>query len=512
MKKKILFFLLLFSNHIVIAQKEDATWMGGYYGGTDPDTSTNFFVFSLKFNEDKTREFKKFNHCSTAIKGGNASICDKNGNMIIFFNGQEIYNRNMEPMKGSDSLNFIPKEEPSLQLSYMQNSLILPYPKHDNQYFVIYQRNVGNLTLQVDTIKEEASAALKTFYCIVDMNLENGLGKVIQREKLISADSLSKGRLSAVRHANGRDWWIISQKFSMQISTVTNIYYKFLLTPKGIRLDNKQKIGTDNVAILGQTLFSPDGNTFVDFDGIGFPTQSTYFNFDRCSGQLSNPKYINFPNYQVVGGVAISPNSHYLYINRYDTLYQFDLRANDLWKSKTIVGIFDNFIFWGIQSTGMFNMKLAHDGKIYIACQGGVPYMHIIHNPDMPGSFCKFELRGLKLPSFHLRNVPNYPNFALGTLKGSPCDTLNMIGTEDMTEDNGISISPNPAYNLLNIQFAKSIKARVILRSVSGNILKNIETEQDVQLDIQDIPNGIIFAEIWSNGLRIDTKKVIIIH
>lgn len=504
--RKNIFLLFCFCFFQAIAQKETQTWIGGFFNNENPeDPNSEYFAFAMKHNDNGTKSFKRFKYAKTFIFGGNASICDKNGDMMIFFNGEEIYNRNMEPMKGSDSLNFVPRGAFSFQSRHMQNGLILPYPRRINQFMIIYQRK-AYFKYKKDGETYEVTGSVKTFYCVVDMDLEKGLGKVIEREKLISSDTLCNGRLQALRHANGRDWWIVTQKYG------SNIYYKMLLDPKGIRVENKQDIGLDDVVALGQNAFSPDGKHYIDFDNIGYAVETCLFDFDRCSGKLSKPRYINFPVNKTCGGVAFSPNSRYLYINRYDTLYQFDMKAPDLLKSKQIVGVFDNVFFKNIFSTGMFNMKLAYDGKIYIACQGEVPFMHIIHNPDMPGLLCKFELRGLKLPALHEWNVPNYPNFALGALKGSPCDTLKSVTTQDIDNQEIVQIFPNPASDILNISVANNSPATLIIRDISGRVIESITFTAQTTISTANYFNGMIFCEIWQDNQRISTERIVIQH
>ena len=52
--------------------------------------------------------------------------------------------------------------------------------------------------------------------------------------------------------------------------------------------------------------------------------------------------------------------------------------------------------------------------------------MHVIHNPDAPFPDCRIEQRGVVLPTFNAGSVPNYPNYRLGPIDGSPCDTLGI--------------------------------------------------------------------------------------
>ena len=67
-------------------------------------------------------------------------------------------------------------------------------------------------------------------------------------------DTLDFGKLSACRHANGRDWWIIVARYTF------NEFHRFLLTPTGLEWVGTQQIGDKVIIGGGQAFFTPDGN------------------------------------------------------------------------------------------------------------------------------------------------------------------------------------------------------------------------------------------------------------
>lgn len=75
-----------------------------------------------------------------------------------------------------------------------------------------------------------------------------------------------------------------------------------------------------------------------------------------------------------------------------------------------------------------------------------------------------------------------------------------------------VKIFPNPASTILNIQFAQSKEATIIIRNIQGSIVQQMTTSQDAEIDISNILNGIIFVEIWSQGLRQNVEKIVVIH
>ncbi len=127
-------------------------------------------------------------------------------------------------------------------------------------------------------------------------------------------------------------------------------------------------------------------------------------------------------------GVGFSPNSKYLYFNTNTTLLQYDLEAEDIEASKDTIAVYDGYISTFLPTT-FFLQQLAPDGKIYLSCTNTVDVLHVIHNPDEAGQACNMEQHGTQLPTLNLFSIPNFPNYRLGPLDGSPCDTLGLNNT-----------------------------------------------------------------------------------
>jgi hypothetical protein len=86
------------------------------------------------------------------------------------------------------------------------------------------------------------------------------------------------------------------------------------------------------------------------------------------------------------------------------------------------------------------------------------------------------------------------------------------IAANKVPNGNDVQLFPNPTSDILNIRLAIPCKVEIVLRNISGGLIQQISATEDTQLSLQDVPNGIIFAEVWSNGKRIDTKKIIVLH
>ncbi len=249
---------------------------------------------------------------------------------------------------------------------------------------------------------------------------DDGFGEVIEVNQIFLKDTLCYGKLTATKHANGRDWWLLIPKWN------SAVYFTFLLTPNGLVSYGTQKIGSAPLTNAGQSVFSPDGTKYVRYNVPGSQVGGylDIFDFDRCTGLLSNPRNLHLTTQVGMPGAAISPNSRYLYVANGLWLHQYDLEATNLAASKVLIGTYD-----GYQSpspTPFFMLQLAPNGKIYMNSASSVDVLHVIHSPDLPGSACRLEQHGVQLPTRNDWSMPNFPNYRLGPLDGSPCDTLGL--------------------------------------------------------------------------------------
>ena len=71
-------------------------------------------------------------------------------------------------------------------------------------------------------------------------------------------------------------------------------------------------------------------------------------------------------------------------------------------------------------------MQLGPDGRVYINSTSGVNEMHVIQYPNKKGIACEVRQHSVQLPTFIIRTMPHFPNYRLGPLDGSPCDTLGL--------------------------------------------------------------------------------------
>lgn len=286
-------------------------------------------------------------------------------------------------------------------------------------------------------------------HTLVDMSANNGAGKVVfKNQPLVNAWAMEYA--AATRHANGRDWWIVVPDY------LTASYHTVLFNDFGMVDSFTQSIGfKPDPAIKrdagGTNVFSPDGSVYVDSDARN---GHRIFDFDRCTGLLSNFRWIQLPAQQPFGGAAISPNSRFLYITASVWAMQYDLWEPDVAASVDTVAVWDGFCQPCPGSNTTFGeCQLGMDGKIYVVPNNGVYFLNYIEYPDLKGTDCNVVQHGLEVPNWFVLATPVHPNYRLGALTGSPCDSLTVSAGEAPGARYGFRIYPNPAHDqaILNL-------------------------------------------------------------
>lgn len=347
-------------------------------------------------------------HHDFILKTPLAGICSKNGQLIGYTDGCDIANRTHDIMLNGDTLS--PGEVfnefcDNDTYPVYQGALFLPHPDSTNLYYLLYFLS--------DDVSWNPRYLL---YSLINSKEDNGFGEVIHKNEPIFEDYYLNEYITATRHANGRDWWIIAPRRN------SNVYTRCLLTPEGAQYLGAQAIGSaEPVYWGGQTCFSPDGSVYVKalIDGL------RVMDFNRCTGQFSNYRFIPSQPTAGAGGCVFSPSGRFLYTTDGTFLYQYDyIWASDLEASRQVIAQYDGYK--SPFSTAFYQCGLAPDGKIYISTGSTNNVMHIIHQPDQPGADCQVEQHGLQLPALMGWFVPNFVNYHLGPLDCSACDTLNL--------------------------------------------------------------------------------------
>jgi hypothetical protein len=411
-------FIIFLNSNPIVGQKYDFKWLLGYSFIDNPN-DTGFGCSFIDFNtpdgnpivyEDK---FKKIDFFVSS-----ANICDENGNYLFSCNGGYVEGPNDQLMPNADLLDGEIKY-PELGTALSQAELIIPYPGKPDQYILFHKASFYYPNYGI--------ANSELFYSIIDMKLNNGNGRMISRRNSLLKDTLDDACLIGVKHANGRDWWVI-------ISEDTEVgYYIFLVTDTEIKLFRKQVFpGSRTRAESGQSFFSNNGNLFASatVNAQLHYYNLHFFNFDRCDGILNNYQLVKVQSPDVwYPGCSFSIDDKFIYLSTHDSLYQFSI-LNNLLVDKIVIQGYDGFLElhpgnFAI-STLFGMMQSASDGRIYnCATSDAFDAIHVINRPNEKGISCQFAQRGLNSTSFK-SCIPNFPNYRLGPIDGSVCDSLGI--------------------------------------------------------------------------------------
>ena len=418
--------LVLITGYNLYAQLYDKLWLTGYddvrYINFDNDTCSadlHYIVASLNGHEDTFVSYVS-----------KSNICDYNGEMKILANGNSL---------GNDAGFFIENgkqfydsihadQEPFGSLAY-QRCLLLP--KKNHEYYYINSSLTDSTFIQAWSSHPDSSYIrfpnrLNIYYSVIDMAENDGLGKVISKKNSLFHDSrINDGLLTAVRHANGRDWWVVFAHID------TARLYTFLFTPNGVEGPLIQNIGLPmgRFGGHGTASFSPDGKMLA----YGTPyTAISLLDFDRCTGIYSNHRILRSDSINDAFGVpspnlfglAFSANNKYLYMGGgygFRSVAQYALDSADISASFRL--IFQQNDSTDPMDMSISAMALAPDNKIYISNYGGSNrYLHCITEPDVADTFSNFRTNYLQVTDYGGSICPtNMPNYRA---KASPVYTL----------------------------------------------------------------------------------------
>jgi len=389
------------------AQKHDFNWLFGYYNNVHPllGGANIDFNASPPFIYTETKKIDFAFYCG---------ICsDSSGHLAFYTNGISIRDVTHERMLNGDTINPGPIWLDWQTRDYPNGPFCFALSgpgKHDQYYFF----HMGTAITPITVITSPF------YYTIVDMNGNNGLGQVTQKNQIILPADHDYIDPVAVKHGNGRDWWIIAGELS------TPYLYTFLLDSEGVHgpFTTEMAYQFPGAEYQSVNAISPDGHTYVRADG----NHGLYiYDFDRCSGTFSNLRALPFGISDFFGFATVfAPNSKHLYLSSWQVVTMLDLSAANIGNTLDTLAYFDGkaspqepFV------TGFFFPNLAPDGKIYYATTNSTLSMHLIHNPDLPGQAADVEQHGLTLPKYNSGTMCLFPNYRLGEWEGSPCDTLN---------------------------------------------------------------------------------------
>lgn len=351
------------------SQKEGAIWYFGYNAGLD---FTRHYPKPITDGQIYTRE-------------GVATISSKEGDLLFYTDGGTVWNKNHQVMDNGYGLNG--------HITSTQSSMIVPTPNKPYEYYIF----------TVDVIEDDGVPGKGLNWSMVDMVQSQRLGRVFPKNVQLLDNCVEK--ITAVKHDNGIDYWIIAHGWN------NDKFHVYKLTQSGVAPAKagmaEQILGSvhentdpaDNVnrGAVGYMKSSPKG----DYLALAIESKNIFelFSFDSKTGEIGFLATLpageeDRPNEAIHAayGVEFSPTSNYLYgsTRKGGKLYRWDLtKKNEDNIRKTLEVLnpdMKNEICGAIQ--------IAFNGKIYV-CFSGKRYLGVINSPTQKN--CKFVKKGASL-------------------------------------------------------------------------------------------------------------------
>ncbi|MBK8873404.1 MAG: T9SS type A sorting domain-containing protein [Bacteroidetes bacterium] len=294
--------------------------------------------------------------------------------------------------------------------------------------------------------------------------------------------------ISAIKHANGRDFWLIFRN----ASNFSNGHYKLFISPNGISNVILSNLGSINTTNAGRYTFSSNGSklVYVNFKGL-----LEIYDFDRCTGLISNPITIHpeppsspYPNRFVSS--EFSESARFLYASAYNAS-QSALFQYDLWSANPS-GTRDTLEYNPGVSIGNGFLRRGPDEKIYFgrawectAFPQCYPYpdsvynsvnmnLSVINYPDSMGANCDYSPFSFYLGGKRTYyGLPNNPDYDLPALAGSPCDTLVGLYDAPQIQQAALNVFYHTAWEkaFINASNLKGKTGKLIVYDMQGKIV-----------------------------------------
>ena len=481
----VLLFFFLFGFGEMEAQFNNNYWVFGDSVGIDWSNTANPLFFNSKLKG----------------RGTAVSLADSSGVLVYSGTGQKpnvidrtrTFNRYHLEIPNSDSIN---------GEGWYHEMLLIPHPGNDS---IVYLFSIGVNTWH------------GLFFTLINYKANNDSGVVVQKNIQLQNTPAFDG-LTAVRHGNGRDWWLMFKDFDPTFPyTLNNNFFVYLIDSSGVHFFQLQSSGSLNNDNLGQLIVNLDGSLFaiVTLGGL-----IELYNFDRCSGIISSSSNVepfrSMNPYPYYFSAAFSPDDSKLYVvniaylnqpGQNDTLFQFDLTAPNISASKQVIAVLPSY------ERGAGNLKLAPDNKIYLTSgdqTASTPYpdtlfttinsyLSVINQPDSLGLACDFQPFSFYLGGARTYyGLPNNPDYDLGAWVGSPCDTLTVsLSPNPSPEERGAIMQAwyNHEWNMIHVNASKLKEKYGVLR------LFDVEGRVVYERKVEVISGGYFTTEIGMNGV-----------
>ena len=443
----------------------------------------------------------KLNQYSVPFEGSTALIKTNSGDIQLFSNGCAVYSNDGSIIENGDSIN--PGEThdimcPNYGYPVPEGLVFLPVPNSTHLFYLVH------LGIAEDPKQSYINGPL--YYSLIYSDTLTNEHKILQKNIVLSTGNIEA--FDIVRHANGRDWWMVSSNF------LVNQYKVFLINSSGIKLTKEFTLG-NNFHITcnkgtGNIKFSNNGDLLVRWNPKG---GLKVLDFDRCSGTLSIKKEFELkPDGRFGGGgISFTKSDKYVYANSQLVLYRINLKDLETAKLDTFIKAPE---FWALSLERSF---LGPDGNIYFSQMHSNNILPFLYNVESElVKPIKMDFKNLVLSSLSARTSPRFINYQLAKIPGSPCDSL--VNTTDLLVSKTFNLYPNPIHNEqcileLNSGLSHAQDYEVMITNIYGmQVYKSSIPAYSYihRMNLADLPSGVYFCNIIQNGQVLATQKLVV--
>nr|MBK9650004.1 T9SS type A sorting domain-containing protein [Bacteroidota bacterium] len=447
-------------------------------------------------------------------KGETATMSDTSGNLLFYVYGvavlpqpeANIYDNDYSVMVNGDSI-YADK--------WYNTDIIIPLPSNDSIYYLF------------STLPTSGGVT----NCIILKKSVSDSGIVLSKNNVL-LNNIMSDCIQAVKHGNGRDWWIITRLGGV---IPNDTFFVWLVDPNGIGNVYAQNAGISALDGFHHVSFNSDGTQFIEVSASGIIEE---FNFDRCNGTITSNRILHYPvtmNFPYYWGIAYSSSNRYVYMTQdivvkdSSYIYQLDLSLLDPWLNRKII--------WSTSPYKGIFLRLGPDKKIYVShAFKDYPYqfywypypdtlfnnenthLGVINEPDSPAVSCDFQPYSFYLgPNARTyTGTSNLPDYNLGPLVGSGCDTLSLPNPSQGGALGTVSAYYHHDWQTIFVN-AQNIKGNIVTMSVYdglGSLKLRVENLKAVggyftqNINAANWPAGLYLIELKTEKEKIACKVV----
>ncbi|MEO7176743.1 MAG: M43 family zinc metalloprotease [Saprospiraceae bacterium] len=312
------------------------------------------------------------------------------GQLLFYTDGAYLYDKNHVQVIGSFFGFFS---------SSSTQKLTLLKPGQDSIWYIFLPDAFRSSDPKNDSLSE-------LHVITINMKLNNGLGNVINKTRVLLKPVTEK--VTAVRHCNGVDWWILS------LEAGSNKLHAWLLDSSGIH--EPSVVSTMNQTSgffegkAGQLVAS--SNQLLTAAAIRYENSDTFgiielSKFDPTSGLI---EYIGtIDSIRTPYGVAFSPSEKFLYFSSLPSWQNTQQGVYQIPVDKIFghIALSTATLISSDKHSG--ELQLGPDRKLYIS-RIETNYISVIKDPDLPFPLCDYVQKGVVFQSGEsFLGLPCYP-------------------------------------------------------------------------------------------------------